>query len=183
MLFRSKLKPHFLAAVASRTLRADEIQDIMNRVLKRIAIFNAETSENQYRIAQEARRSDEWLKLCEEVERAAAPKSATGKRERGPDYAKSRARVELEDTLRSELGKIKSRTAHHTSLDQLRKDFPAFELWKLLSPKEQQELLADEFKPRAYARTLVANKFGLTSLETIKKDRQKLRRNKEGLSH
>ncbi|MBZ5641154.1 MAG: hypothetical protein LAO19_00175 [Acidobacteriia bacterium] len=68
----SKLKPHFLAAVEDKTLRADEILDIMNRVLRRIAIFNAETSEDQYRIAQEAKRSDEWLELAEGVERVVA---------------------------------------------------------------------------------------------------------------
>jgi hypothetical protein len=110
---------------------------------------------------------------------AVQSQSAKGRRERGPDYDKISERVALEDSLRSELATIKSRAEHYTDVDQLRGEFPDFQLWKILSATEQQELLTDEFKPRAYARTLVANKYGLTNPETIKKDRQKLRnRNK-----
>jgi hypothetical protein len=107
---------------------------------------------------------------------AVQPKLTKGRRERGPDYETSRQRVALEDILRYELGTIKSKTENFTTPDQIRKEFPDFKLWKILSPKEQQQLLNEEFKPKAYARTLVVRNFGLTNTETIKKDRQKLRR-------
>ncbi len=98
------------------------------------------------------------------------------RRERGPDFETSRERVTLEDTLRAELGSVKSQIEKGTgTLKQMEERFPNFQLWKILSSKEQEELLTEEFRPRTYARTLVTRKFGLTSTETIKKDRQKLR--------
>lgn len=101
-------------------------------------------------------------------------------RERGPDIRTSRERVELEDKFRTELGSVKAVIDKGcAALEDLRKEFPTFELWHLLSTTEQRELLTDEFKPRAYARTLVMRKYGLTNPETVKKDRQKLRRAKQ----
>lgn len=101
---------------------------------------------------------------------------AKGRRQRGPNYGKSRERVDLEDILRSELGTIKSRTGKFATVNELKKEFPDFRLWTILSLDEQQELLTEEFKPTGYARSLVMRKFGLTNPDTIKKDRQKLRK-------
>ena len=97
-------------------------------------------------------------------------------RERGPDLAISRERVGLEDRLREELATINATAAKYPTLDLVKKAFPDFGLWAILSPTEQKTLLSEPFKPRAYARALVARKYGLTSTETIKKDRQKVRR-------
>jgi len=109
---------------------------------------------------------------------AAEPQGlARPRRERGPDLRTSRERVALEDKLRAELGSLKDVIGkRYSTLADLKKEFPNFELWNLLSKAEQEELLTEEFKPRAYARSLAMRKYGLTSSETIKKDRQKLRR-------
>jgi len=59
----------------------------------------------------------------------------------------------------------------------LQQQFPSFKLWDLLTPDEVAELAAGEkFLPRAYADNLVLRKYGLTSRETLRKDRQMLRR-------
>jgi hypothetical protein len=97
------------------------------------------------------------------------------RRHRGPDIETSRNRTELEDKLHSELGTIKLRANKYAELPQLKREFPKFALWKMLSKEEQKQLLTEPFKPVPYARTLVTRNFGLTSSETIKKDRRKLR--------
>lgn len=97
-------------------------------------------------------------------------------RERGPDKGKHLARVELEDSLISELAAIRECLGDSVfTLDELRKRFPAFKLWTLLSEIEQDELLEKEFKPKLYARTLTARKFGVGA-EAIKKSRHILKR-------
>jgi hypothetical protein len=84
--------------------------------------------------------------------------------------------VEFENTLISELAAVRDRLGDSEStLDELRKRFPAFKLWDILPQAEQEELLAQEFKPKAYARTLTARKFGVGE-EAIKKSRQILKR-------
>ena len=98
------------------------------------------------------------------------------RRERGPNIKISQERVDLEDKLRSELGAIAIELGHSPTLEQLKKKFPDYNLWSILSGEEQELLITEEFKPRAYARTLVMRKDGLTNPETIKKDRQKVRR-------
>lgn len=98
------------------------------------------------------------------------------RRHRGPNIEKSQKRVELEDRLLFELGTIRHRTEQYVELDQLKKEFPDFALWEMLSPEEQGDLLTETFKPKTYARALTLRKFGLTSSDTIKKDRQKLRK-------
>jgi chemotaxis protein histidine kinase CheA len=104
-----------------------------------------------------------------------AKSSRQGRRERGPDKKMHQERVELEDTLISELAAIRDRLGDSAStLDELHKRFP-FKVWTILSPTEQEELLAKEFKPKAYARALTARKFGVSE-EAIKKSRQTLRR-------
>ena len=46
----------------------------------------------------------------------------------------------------------------------------------MLSDVEQKELLDGDFRPKAYAASLVLRKFGLTSLETLRTDRKILRK-------
>ena len=97
-------------------------------------------------------------------------------RDRKPDFELSRTRLETEGVLRGELTTIadalgigKCRT-----VDQLRNRFPDFQLWKILSPQEQRELLTLEYKPKAYARNLVIRRFAISN-STLKYDRRKLR--------
>jgi hypothetical protein len=98
-----------------------------------------------------------------------------GRRERGPDNTKHQVRVELENCLISELAAVRECLGESVfTLDELRKRFPDFKLWPLLSETEQDELLEKEFKPKVYARALTARKFGVGA-ETIKKSRQKLK--------
>ena len=98
-------------------------------------------------------------------------------RERGPDIKTSKDRVEFEDGLRSELATLSPLLKGYTTVRDLRERHPNFELWKLLSNQEQQELLTEPFKPRAYARTLTARQFAVTKW-AIEKDRPKLKRHK-----
>lgn len=95
-------------------------------------------------------------------------------RERGPDLETSRERVQLEDKLRSELAMIAARTKKYLTLEQLKRDLPDSELWKLLSLQEQRELLSEPIRPKVYARFLAARKYGVTP-HALKKDRHKLR--------
>ncbi len=106
-----------------------------------------------------------------------APREAKTERcrERGPDARKHQERVEFEDALIQELGTVRDRQNSATTLDELRKMFPTFKLWDILSPTEQGELLLEEFKPRAWARRLTSRKFGVGE-EAIKKSRQVLKR-------
>jgi hypothetical protein len=117
----------------------------------------------------------EMLDLAGGAQPATAPRSQASRRDRGPNLELSRERVELEDTLSSELTSVVLELRQSTSLNILRKKFPAFEIWRLLSVPEQESLLNEPFKPKAYARKLVMRRFSLTSEETIKKDRKKLR--------
>ena len=95
-------------------------------------------------------------------------------RERGPDLETSRERVQLEDKLRGELAMIAARTKKYLTLEQLKRDLPDSELWKLLSLGEQRELLSEPIRPRVYARFLAARKYGVTP-HALKKDHHKLR--------
>jgi hypothetical protein len=104
----------------------------------------------------------------------AGPKKGS-RRERGPDLETCRQRVELEDKLIGELATIAERTKKYMTLDQLKKDTPDFELWKVMpSIQEQKNLLEEPFSPRVFARTLVKRKYGVTR-DAIKKSRAKLR--------
>lgn len=104
---------------------------------------------------------------------AAAPKTPPL---RVPDLKLSRERVCLAKTLASELATIKSDVAGFSTPDQLKRKYPDFTLWKHLQPGELKELTDGiAFSPKAYAENLTLRAFGLTSRETLKKDRQKIR--------
>jgi hypothetical protein len=120
-------------------------------------------------------RLQEMLDLAGGAQAGQAPGSHASRQGRGPKLEISRRRVELEDKLRSELATVHFELRQPTSLAELRKKFPDFQIWRRLSGPEQESLLNEAFKPKAYAKRLVLQEFGLTSEETLKKDRKKLR--------
>lgn len=65
-----ELTPHFSAAVQSKALRADRVEDVMNDLLHYILVSNCDNSDERFRLAEEVRRSDEWLKLAREIVKA-----------------------------------------------------------------------------------------------------------------
>jgi hypothetical protein len=117
----------------------------------------------------------EMLDLARGTPPGQVPRSHASWRGRGPNLEISRRRVELEDNLRSELATVALELRQPTDLSKLRKKFPNFQIWRQLSDPEQESLLNEPFKTTAYARLLVLRHFGLTSEETLKKDRKKLR--------
>jgi hypothetical protein len=97
-----------------------------------------------------------------------------------PDLETSRERVGLADKLASELALIKQEAKRYSTVESVKKKYPKFMLWSHIENAQLKELLDGEpFTPRAYADSLTLAKYGLTSRETIRKDRQKLRRAKQ----
>ena len=95
---------------------------------------------------------------------------------RTPDLQSSRARVDLVSTLASELATIKHDLNGFCTAESLKKKHPEFVLWGYITDIEIKELVdGTAFTPKAWAENLTLRKFGLTSRETIKKDRKKLR--------
>jgi hypothetical protein len=94
---------------------------------------------------------------------------------RGPDLETSGERIALCDQLSRELATLYPEVKRYTSAERLKTKYPSFRLWEMLSPQEEQELLDEKFKPRAYAQNLTLRHYGLTSLSTLKKHRKKLR--------
>lgn len=80
------------------------------------------------------------------------------------------------DRLAVELATIRQVTRKYTSLQGLKQKYPGFLLWSILTEAEQRELLSEDFRPRAYAGNLVLRRYGLAGLETLRKDRAKLRK-------
>jgi hypothetical protein len=117
----------------------------------------------------------EMLDLAVQTQPGQVPRSRASRRDRGPNLEICRQRIELEDNLRSELATVVLELQQPTSLSELQKKFPNFQIWRQLSVPEQESLLNEPFKPKAYAQRLVLRYFGLTSEETLKKDRKKLR--------
>jgi hypothetical protein len=102
------------------------------------------------------------------------PMPGANQRFRTPDLETSKARLALQKQLRQELAAIHGAVKRYTTVEKLKERYPAFQLWTILSESEQRELL-DGFTPKAYADLLVLRQDGLTSRETLKKDRRKLR--------
>ncbi len=109
----------------------------------------------------------------------AIPFNLKGRRKREPDLATSRERIDLLDQLAMELTVIYQQTKKHTTLNKLKNEFSEYKVWELLTNEEQKKLLDNEFRPKQLARQLVLRKYGLTSVDTLRKDRQKLRRASE----
>ena len=117
----------------------------------------------------------QMLDLAVQTQPGQVPRSRASRRDRGPNLEICRQRIELEDNLRGELATVVLELRQPTSLSELQKKFPDFQIWRQLSVPEQESLLNEPFKPKAYAQRLVLRYFGLTSEETLKKDRKKLR--------
>jgi hypothetical protein len=96
---------------------------------------------------------------------------------RTPDIEKSRERLAFFDSVATELATIKQDLKGYYTAKSLKQSHPKFVLWKLISKKELQEIVNGEtFFPRTFAENLTLRKFGITSRETLKKDRYKIRR-------
>lgn len=111
--------------------------------------------------------------------RAASHSRGTGyiRPKRTPDLKRSRERIALYDRLAQELATIGQELTGCCSVEGLKGKFPRFTLWTLIEDCQIQEIVnGDPFKPKAYAASLTLAKFGLTSRDTLKKDRQKLKR-------
>jgi hypothetical protein len=94
---------------------------------------------------------------------------------RTPDLQLSRDRITLVKILARELAIVKEATGRRTSVEQLKQRFPDFTLWTLIERSQMQELVdGTAFTPKAYAESLVLAKYGITSWQTLKKDRDKL---------
>jgi len=99
---------------------------------------------------------------------------------RTPDLDSSRERLALVGTLARELAIIKQELKGYCTVDGLKRKHPKFTLWTLIEDSQIKALVDGEaFVPKAYAENLTLSKFGLTSRETLKKDRQKLRKAKK----
>ncbi len=98
---------------------------------------------------------------------------------RTPDLHSSRERLALVSTLARELAVVKQDLMGFCTADGLKQKHPKFTLWTLIEDSAIQALTDGEaFTPKAYAENLTLSKFGLTSRETLKKDRRKLRKAK-----
>lgn len=99
---------------------------------------------------------------------------------RTPDLKSSRERLALVATLARELAFIKQEVKGYCTVDSLKRKHPKFALWSHIEDSQIKALVdGEEFTPKAYAESLTLIAFGLTSRETLKKDRRKLRRAKE----
>jgi len=96
---------------------------------------------------------------------------------RTPDLDSSRERLALVGTLARELATIKQDLKRFCTPDNLKQKHPQFILWEHIDKAELKELTdGAAFAPKAYAEHLTLRKFGITSRETLKKDRRKLRK-------
>jgi len=107
--------------------------------------------------------------------------AVTERKSRKPDLATSRKRIQLLGQLTYEFATIKDACARYQTPQSLQRDYPNFLLWKLLGDEEIQELPQVEFRPRAYATTLVCRREGIER-RTLKYDRRKLRKSQESVS-
>jgi hypothetical protein len=132
-------------------------------------------------------RTDAWKKYRRLLQIAARAQAGSDKRgpgntrtasmpRRKPDLERSRERLDLVDALASELAQVKQDTKVYCTVEGLKRKYPQFKLWTFINDAQIKELVEGEaFSPKAYAEYLVLTKYGLTSRETLKKDRRKLR--------
>jgi hypothetical protein len=96
---------------------------------------------------------------------------------RTPDLKSSSERLRIVDALARELATIKQELTGFCTAEGLKQKYPHFVLWNHIEKAELKDLVdGEEFSPRAYAENLTLRKFGLTSRETLRKDRKKLRK-------
>jgi len=74
----SDLTPLFCTAVRSKKLPAHSALARMDGLLHSLLVYNCDHDSERYRLHQEARKSDEWLRLAEEIVRvdSAAPQDS-----------------------------------------------------------------------------------------------------------
>ncbi|HEV2521803.1 MAG TPA: helix-turn-helix transcriptional regulator [Candidatus Acidoferrales bacterium] len=63
----SKMTPYFREALQGETLRADLVFQNMDELLHYALVSNCDNGNQRFRLKQEARKSDEWLKLVKEI--------------------------------------------------------------------------------------------------------------------
>jgi hypothetical protein len=63
----SELIPHLRTAVRGKTLRADLVFPNVGELLHYLSVSNCENDDRRFRLTQEVRKSDEWLKLAQEI--------------------------------------------------------------------------------------------------------------------
>lgn len=96
---------------------------------------------------------------------------------RKPDFETSRTRIKLVCQLARELAKLKSDLSGYCTVEGLKETHRDFILWQYIDAARVQELVDGEpYTPKAFAERLVLEHYGLTSRETLKKDRKKLRK-------
>ena len=89
----------------------------------------------------------------------------------------SRDRARLCETLIEQLRIIYKRCQRYCTVEQLKHDYPDFVLWSHITDHELRRLLSgDEFQPRRFAKELALRAHNLTSVETFKRDRRKIRK-------
>jgi hypothetical protein len=94
-----------------------------------------------------------------------------------PALRRSRERAKLCETLVDELRTIYCRGQRYCTVEQLKRDYPNFVLWSHIADHELRRLLSgDEFRPRDLAKRLTLRAYNLTSLDTLKDDRRKIRK-------
>jgi hypothetical protein len=156
---RSRKRIAFVGDKSTEQLPVLVLRDLKARFAKEDKLpAQPPSTQSHFGVAVQTAHSDERFQPL--VEKPKAFPHST--RKRGPDLKKIRARVAFEDKLLTELASAKEPVNKGCpTVAELLGDFPKFELWGLLSKKEQEELLDGEFIPRAYARTLTMRKFGL----------------------
>ena len=65
----SELTPHFCAAVQNKKMRADLVRSVLSELLHYVLVANCDDSSERFRLEQEAKKSDEWLKLARDIAR------------------------------------------------------------------------------------------------------------------
>jgi len=101
-----------------------------------------------------------------------------------PALRKSRERAKLCETLIDELRTIYRRSHRYCTVEQLKQDYPDFVLWSHINDHELRKLLSgDEFRPRDFAKHLTLRAYSLTSLDTLKDDRRKIRKAERDKPH
>jgi DNA-binding XRE family transcriptional regulator len=65
----SKLTPHIRKAVGRRTMRPESVftESGIEGLLRYLLVRNCDRDEERYRLAQEVRKSDEWLRLAKRI--------------------------------------------------------------------------------------------------------------------
>ena len=101
----------------------------------------------------------------------------TGKAKQPTDKASKRAqaRIAFLKKLESELTAIKLETQGYCTIADLQQRFRDFTVWGEISEAERNGLLSEGMKPKELARKLTFRRFGIRSVDTLKRDQRMLR--------